>query len=132
MRSLKRVQMAVLLVMAVGFLAGTPAIAPDWGTIQLTTTADVDDPDYGAAGQATLTNVRAVWSNGWNTSFKGKLTVTCKGLTPGARYSTPAGRFFASRDGRGAVAGNVAFTNALFVSVMRDDGTIVLWGTIKP
>ena len=41
-----------------------------------------------------------MWDN-----FKGYLTVTCTGLTPGPMYSTPAGTLKADRYGKGMVKG---------------------------
>ena len=36
--------------------------------------------------------------------------MTCTGLTPGATYSTPAGKFKADRQGNGTVHGTVEFS----------------------
>ena len=50
--------------------------------------------------------------------YRGDLTVTCHGLTPGRRYSTPVGVFKAGRDGSGTVTGSVEF--ALFYEAHWD------------
>lgn len=63
----------------------------------------------GAAGQFTLSKFKLMgWGNTsppFNTpwkSFRGTLTVTCQGLTPGVTYSTTAGSFKADRNGNGS------------------------------
>jgi hypothetical protein len=101
---MKLFQLAVVFLVVVALLAGTPALAALGGTVQLTHVGD----ESGATGTATLTKVN--YLGGWNPmgtmtwmNYKGYLTVTCTGLTPGATYSTPAGTFKADRSGKGTV-----------------------------
>ncbi len=114
MRSMKLFQLAVLFVVGVALFTGTPApaqVPADWGTIELTPTG----AEPSARGQATLTGVRLVdyWVSpgGFYSveSYQGELTVTCQGLTPGATYSTPAGKFKADRQGDGTLIGSAGF-----------------------
>ncbi|HUT91550.1 MAG TPA: hypothetical protein VMY37_18775 [Thermoguttaceae bacterium] len=122
MNPVKRLGLAVLLVVGVTLLGSTSARAAapgDWGTVQLTNVGD----EPGATGEASLTRVKRLWSDvqEWMRIdyYSGKLTVKCRNLTPGATYSTPAGTFLADRKGNGGVSGQVMF------SVYVDEGW---WG----
>ena len=102
MKTTKRLAVVALLVLGATLYASCPARA---GTYALTPTG----AEPGAAGQFTLSGFQLVfWAFTTNTScpyferWHGSLTVTCQGLTPGARYSTPAGTFKADRNGNGS------------------------------
>ena len=107
---MKRVQLALAFVVAGVLFTGT-TIAAD-STIELSCVVGSDDLDYGATGESTLTNVHIV--GGYNMYpysleewYEGDLTVTCRGLTPGATYSTPVGKSKADRRGNLFVRGTV-------------------------
>ena len=110
MGSMKRVQLALALVVAGVLFTGTTVAADS--TIELACVVGSDDPDFGATGEATLTNVHIV--GGYNMYpysreewYEGDLTVTCRGLTRGATYSTPVGKSKADRRGNLVVQGTV-------------------------
>jgi hypothetical protein len=115
-RAVSRGQVAAALVVGMCLLASTPASAGetwrDWGTIQLANTAD----EPSAAGEARLTNVQCRDADPYDPSptrvvyCNGRLTVSCRSLTPGATYWTPAGTFTANRKGEGGASGKVSFT----------------------
>ena len=108
-RARSRSRVVVALAVGVALFASTPAQAgrsEDWGTIQLTNTGA--EPE--ASGQASLTNVKFEGFGDWTLCYSGQLSVKCKNLTPGARYSTPAGTFTANRKGNGLVNGKVFIT----------------------
>jgi hypothetical protein len=93
---MKQIGLAALFVIGVAIFTNSPALAQegeDWGTITLTNTADAKDRDYGASGQATLTDVtygtivQGEYPNEYAMGVAyGNLTVRCEGLTPGATY----------------------------------------------
>jgi len=129
MSSIRQFGLAALFVIAVPLLGSAPVLATDWGTIDLAST----DAEPGALGQATFTDVQ--WTGRgrveglgryfcWD-AYTGEMTVTCQGLTPGARYTTPAGKFRARRDGTGSVSG----TATLYVWYRYDSvkGYYVPW-----
>jgi hypothetical protein len=114
MRAMKRFGLTALFAIGVALFGGTPALAQSW---TLTETTAVSDPDHGASGQATLTNVTLVrWypdplgGKFVYSDYTGYLTVTCQGLTPGAYYSTPLGQEKADRYGNLTDQGWVRFT----------------------
>jgi len=133
MCSMKRVQLAVLFVIAAALVAGTPALAakrkpkPITHDVPLTCVADPADPDYGASGVAKFSDLEACFPT---------LQVTCKGLTPSAVYkvwcftwdpgygeqSGPMGSFTADKRGRGSVQGLMAWP-ILRTEVRRIDHT---------
>lgn len=117
MFSMKRVQLAVLLLTAVALVAGTAAPVFSYNyparVVQLTPIAPEGDPDDGASGTATLSNIKVTQAPHqqypW---FTAKLTVNCENLTPGATYevhvntwpSSIAWQFKASGTGAGGGA----------------------------
>ena len=133
MHSMKRVRLAVLFLVAAALLACTPAFAANQGTANLTCVADPMDPDYGASGVAKLTGVKPVQFD-WGYEYVGKLSVSCSGLTPGATYTVIGlgftAAFTAARNGNGSVGVKV-FGAGQQVSVVRDDGTLVLVGFVS-
>ena len=139
MSSTKQAQLAVLLLVAAAVLADTPALAAPKkasGTAQLTPPATSDEPN--ASGQAKFDGL---WirnpSFGWVAT--GDLTVTCRGLTPGATYRTTAGRFTASTAGTGTVTGPWGWPPSIIVTVAREvsqadesvELIVVLEGTMR-
>jgi hypothetical protein len=99
MTSMKRFGLAALLVVGVALCTNTPAQAQY--TIDLTPTAAVSDPDYGASGQATWTSDGGGFVFTWLRDDRyyspiqvrtstGQVTVTYEGLTPGATYQIKA------------------------------------------
>jgi hypothetical protein len=115
---MKRFGLAALLVVRLGLVASTPALAQtmpvpvpvDWGTLELENT----DVEANARGLATLENVQFAYSefNPYVSTYatevyRGDLTVKCQGLTPGKTYSTCAGVFKVDRKGDGSVTGSV-------------------------
>lgn len=93
MMTMKHFAVATLLVGAVALVTGSPVLAQS--TITLTNTAGSNDQDSGASGQATLSDVAYAGSDTIGSSendlwvgdfYTGYLTVSCSGLTPGARY----------------------------------------------
>ncbi len=142
MSPIKRAQVVVLLVVVAALLPST-AIAKPWynptlkASTRLTPTETSDEPK--ASGQAT---VLAEWvyfefGMGW---YVGDVTVTCRGLTPGASYRIIAtsdtfgeadiGGFTAGARGGGTANGDVAFWGTLGVTVAREerqpDGSVQL------
>ena len=133
MTSMNRFGLAALFVIGVALFTSSPAWAQD--PITLSSTSDVRDQDYGASGQATLTDIaysHDYWlpnifdSNYVLKVFTGQLTVTYWGLTPGATYQITAStwysdlvskkqdpyshsQFTASADGAGEVSVPVSF-----------------------
>jgi len=91
MRSMKRVQLAVVFLTVGALVAGTSVFAgkiprnpdrlPGGATCNLTPAGD----EPGASGQAKLSNVWRFWTSGF-VVYWGDLGVTCKGLTPGEKY----------------------------------------------
>lgn len=93
MKTTKHFALAALLILGAALSASTPVRAQS--TITLTNVADPTDPDSGASGQATLSDVAYASSDTLGSSendmwvgdfYTGYLTVSCSGLTPGARY----------------------------------------------
>jgi len=119
MKTVKRLGLVALLVVAVTLVASAPAWAKpggtsaggNWGTIQLMNTGA--EPE--AAGEASLTGVKVVaeadffWPYGVSYRCSGKLTVNCQNLTPGASYWTPAGMFTADDTGAARISAKVSF-----------------------
>jgi len=110
MKTTKHFAVAALLVLGATLGASTPVRAD--GTGDLTPTG----AEPNAIGQYTLTHVKFINGGGFNYDpggyelYRGRLTVTCQGLTPGATYATSAGTFKAARDGTGkATASQVNF-----------------------
>jgi len=107
---LKWLIIAAFLVVGPSLFAKPPPRGEDWGGIQLANTGD----EPRAVGVATLTGVNWTSLSHYDydylwMAYQGTLTVECQNLTPGARYSTPAGTFKADRNGRGKVTGDVSF-----------------------
>ena len=94
MTLMRQFGLAALFVIGVALFTSTPALAVDFGTIELTNRG----LEPGASGQATLTNVTflgfgsllssspAYPSTYFEEVYKGELTVTLEGLSPGATY----------------------------------------------
>jgi hypothetical protein len=87
MSFLRTAPLMFLLLVALATLSSSGAIAADPGTtIQLVATY----AEPSAGGQATLTRVRlsrVQLGDGWKWwTYKGYLTATCQGLTPGTSY----------------------------------------------
>ena len=118
---LKRLGVAALVAVSLTVWAKPPPQGEDWGAIQLANTAV--EPQ--ASGVAKLNNVTTGLLTGWDSSqlwvsYNGTLTVECQSLTPGARYSTPAGTFKADRRGRGKVTGAVSFALVWEITLWGD------------
>lgn len=140
MRSMKLLQVAVVSLVVVALHAGKPALAAGTGSANLSCVADPTDPDYGASGVAKLSRTRPLLYPGFGHS--GQLSVTCKGLTPGAMYWVDAnglwgpgtanlGLFTASNKGTATFQHEVwGFVGAPFVVVVFHfetvNGTVVL------
>ena len=128
---LKRLGVAALVAVSLTVWAKPPPQGEDWGAIQLANTAV--EPQ--ASGVAKLNNVTTGLLTGWDSSqlwvsYHGTLTVECQNLTPGARYSTPAGTFKADRRGRGKASGSVSFAVIWEISLWGD--TILLGDIAVP
>lgn len=100
MKTIKYFALTALLVLGATLYASRPAYAQEF--YDLTSTG----AEPSAAGQFALTRVKFLmtWSDypptGWSyASYQGTLYVSCQGLTPGAWYSTSAGKFRAASDG---------------------------------
>jgi hypothetical protein len=143
MRSMKRVRLAVVFLIAAALFVATPTPAAGAGPTErrvLTCAVDETDPDYGASGVAKFSDLKAWYPT---------LQVKCNGLTPGAVYevwlfrfiwSDPPGPgeeggvwqvFTADKWGRGSVQGNMAWPISR-TEVRRTDQTtsvVVLSGT---
>ena len=107
---LKSLGIAALLAVGLTLFAKPPPRGEDWGSIQFANLGD----EPRATGVATLTGVNWTSLSHYDyeylwMAYQGTLTVECQNLTPGARYSTPAGTFKADRRGRGKVTGDVSF-----------------------
>ena len=119
MTPMKRIGLTALLVVGARLFSGTQALAEYGGTTVLTPTADANDADYDASGQASLTDVKLVGFEQWlsfdgttlifEAHYRGYLTVKCKDLTPGGSYRTSAGTCKADRNGNVVVKGWVHY-----------------------
>ena len=85
MHSMKRIQLAVVFLIAAAFLAGEPARAA--GASDMTCVVGASDEDFGASGAVKF------WDYDWwvcgpdyATSYSATMQVACKDLTPGAAY----------------------------------------------
>ena len=118
MNTTKHFAVAALLVLGAALYPSTSAQAQvDVGTIDLENTGLLP----GASGQAALTevvNVGDYFTTNWQTLdtihsyvYAGNLTLTCRGLKPGAKYETPLGTFTAPRDGTLSCRGSVYYTH---------------------
>jgi hypothetical protein len=134
MKTTKHFPLVALLVLGATLYASCPAGA---GTYALTPTGS----EPGAAGQFTLSRFHFVLTGNSGppnyigfTMWRGCLTVTCQGLTPGAMYSTRAGTFTADRSGNGVAKdtqctltyfwyGNVPNAGYVGVSRINPDGS---------
>jgi hypothetical protein len=101
MKTAKHFALVVLMVVGATLCATCPAQA---ATYALTPTG----AEPAAAGQFTLSGFQLVF-RAWGAPnyyyyevWHGSLTVTCQGLTPGAWYSTSAGKLKADRNGNGS------------------------------
>lgn len=127
MNPMKRLGLAMLLVVGVTVLASTPAqAAVVYGPLEFTNTGA--EPD--ATGQATISRVRYS-DNGATIGFYSfKASVTCQNLTPGATYSilgafsTAVGTFTANRKGEGQVTGTAFISDH---SGSGDDSWTPFW-----
>jgi len=133
MSSMKRVRLAVVFLIVAALLAGTPALA---GTHNVKLTPTGVEPS--ASGQARLAETTGLYPN-----FYGHLSVSCKGLTPGATYYfwatvyrypygwTYTWPFIASATGTGKADGWIYFTWLGFpVTVKNANGDDVLTGEV--
>jgi hypothetical protein len=98
MKTTKHFALTTLLVVGATLYASTPA----WAQIDLTPTG----AEPKATGVAELGGRLILIDGGTEQNYRwvtygGTLYVACAGLTPGATYSTTAGRFKALRDGTG-------------------------------
>jgi hypothetical protein len=131
---MKRARLAVLFLIVAALLAGTPALASTHN-VKLTPTG----VEPGASGQARLAETTGFYPN-----FYGHLSVSCKGLTPGATYyfwaSAPhlyggwtyTWPFTASPTGTGKADGWIDFSWLGFpVGVMNAKGQDVLTGEVE-
>ena len=126
MNPMKRVGLAVVLLIGVTLLATTPARAGDTYELE-----NVSDDEPLATGQVRL----GKWTGQWLV----KATVSCQKLTPGATYSVElgfggsVGTFTASRNGTGKYDGTMVidpFTGSYVrVNRVNPDGSQngVLW-----
>jgi hypothetical protein len=106
---MKQFGLAALLAIGAALFTSRSAAAEDFGPITLGSTGDTRDQDYGATGQATLSNVtpgqpgsnygygfyyywdgRCTSTSSVALVIPGDLTVSCQGLTPGATYQIKA------------------------------------------
>ena len=133
MRSMKLFQLAVLFLIAAAVLAGTPALAAT--NAKLTPTG----VEPSASGQARLAETTGLYPN-----FYGHLSVSCRGLTPGATYyfwatvyHDPYGwtwtwPFTASATGTGKADAWIHFSRLGFpVGVKNANGDDVLTGKLQ-
>jgi hypothetical protein len=99
---MKRFTLVALLAAAMIVCATATAFARGGWSVNLTPPDTSDEP--GASGVAKVTGVqlRYVWAG---YMYVGRLTVTCRGLTPGSTYSTNVGGFVADAQGTGRVEG---------------------------
>ena len=109
MTTMKRFGLAALFAVGVSLLSGTPAMAQDWRTIDLALMVPGTDQDWQAVSQATINQKKSLgWYYGeWSQrgQYRANVTVTCRGLTPGATYRTTVGTFKADRYGNGQAKG---------------------------
>jgi hypothetical protein len=129
---LKRLGIAALLAVGLTLFAKPPPQGEDWGAIQLVNTG----AEPRAWGVATLNNVTTGLLTGYDSSrlwvnYHATLTVECQNLTPGARYSTPAGTFKADRRGRGKATGDVSFVIVWEIS-WWGSSTMILGDLLTP
>jgi hypothetical protein len=123
MNPMKRLGLAMLMIVGVMLLGSTsawakPAEAAEPVGICLGPVGDELDASGGAT--FTVRNVKRTVNTGWPASYvvwsyTGKLTVACEGLTPGATYVTPAGKFTADSMGVGSVTCNVTLSVSIMV-----------------
>lgn len=106
MSTLKRFSLLTLLVLGATLFANTPARAQfSENPIDLVGVVGVDDPDYGASGQLRILGIKPGYtvgpSNGFVTPiyFECHVNLQCSGLTQGATYVFPGGKFRAGKDG---------------------------------
>jgi hypothetical protein len=141
MGSMKRVELAVLLLIVAAFLAGTPADAGTW--ISLTPT----DPEGTASGE--YGEQRVHWEG---LDLYADVTVRCKGLTAGATYDVwmwysywdpiwgnttwygIAATFVATKQGTGQVSLDHLWLgygggNQYYFDVSNADGVVLLTGS---
>jgi len=138
MHSTKLLHLVILVLIAavLSACAAVPAIGADSKSIVIQLVPTGADPD--ALGNGTLSNVQTTWSRGtWGVSYRGRVRVTCTGLTPGASYEVRTNQyhyqygwytwgFKASGSGAGGAGGSVewsGWTSPLSVSVVRVDET---------
>ncbi len=117
---MKHFTLATLLAAAMIVCATATAFARGGGSVNLTPPDTSDEP--GASGVAKLAGVQ-VHHTEWGDLYEGRLTITCKGLTPGSTYSTIVGRFVVDARGTGGVRGGVFFwpNSNLGIDVVRED-----------
>jgi hypothetical protein len=132
---MKRFRLAVLLAFAVALL-GTPAIAGKWYIRSYTVALTPTGVEPGASGKATLEDL--VFSD----DGEAYLTVSCKGLTPGATYCVRVwidgglawtSPFTATRQGGGEAGGAIPFWwyFPAAVEVVNVQEVAVLTGTVR-
>ena len=126
MKTIKHFAVAALLVLGATLSAGRPAYAQEF--YDLTSTG----AEPTTAGQFALTRVKflMVWSDypptGWSyVSYQATLHVRCQGLTPGAWYSTSAGKFRAASDGTGSAKTTKFYFGYSFYYGALMDSTLV-------
>jgi len=140
MKTMQKLELAVLVLTLGGLLAASPVLAgwgprniknhppENFGTIQLANTGE----EPSASGQATLRHVTCdvyvdIFNQAW-WCYQGTLLVKCQNLVPGATYSTPVGTFTADSKGTGTATGEVGWVEYPFegfdgyVEVVRLDG----------
>jgi len=100
MNSVKRLGMVAVLVVGVGLLASTTALAD---TSELLNVGDeplaTGHVSYGALKPV---KIPPDIPPPYPTLYEQKITISCRSLTPGATYWTTAGTFTADRNGNGA------------------------------
>jgi hypothetical protein len=125
MKTTKHCALVALLVLGATLCAEATA-----GTYPLGNTGA--EPD--ATGQFTLSKFR--WVTRGNSGppnyiyfevWRGSFTVTCQGLTPGARYSTPAGTFKVDRMGNGDAKDNQVSITYTWYSNVPSGGYVLVY-----
>ena len=128
MRSMKRVPLAVLFLIAAALLTGTPALAA--GGLKLVPTG----VEPGASGQVWWSKAHIVGVSEYGITYLASVSVTCRGLTPRETYYVylggwgPVGEpFIASKTGTGSARYTISYLNvAPKTDVRNANGVVVL------
>lgn len=116
MGSMKTVRLSMLFLAIGTFFVASSALGAGGVSGTLTPLETSDEQD--ASGVVRATQLKYVPPGPWQWEhYEGRMTITCKGLSPGKTYSSSAGEFIADKTGAGKAEGAFSLAPRVRVGV---------------